>query len=128
MLTDNFDLAMNILSNVEADISLRIGSQYLELKYLKKLYLAIIQKDELAFNKEIVRRIKTYRRNPYTHAVIIDFPTISLIKIATKYGVNYKEHVAEIPEMFLNDNIIVQPEQLELPFSDRISLLLGECN
>lgn len=128
MLTENFDVAAQMLSSVEVDLSPRVGSQYVELKYLKNLYLAIIRRDELAFNSEIVRRIKTYRRNPYTHAVIIDFPAISLIRIAKKHGINYKENVAEIPEMFLNDNIIVRSEQLKLPFSDRISILSNQCN
>ncbi len=123
MLTGNIELAERMLSNTDMDMSPRIGSQYIELKYLKNLYLALIQEDELAFNSEITRRIKMYRRNPYTHAVIIDFPAIALIKIAKRRGISYRGNVAEIPEILLDDNIIIQAERLKLPFSDKISEL-----
>lgn len=121
MLTENLELAERMLSNIDMDVSPRIGSQYVELKYLKNIYLAIIQGDEFAFNSEIIRRIKTYRKNPYTHAVIIDFPVIALIRIAKKYGISYRENVAEIPTILLNDKITIQTEQLKLPFSDEAS-------
>lgn len=118
MINGNFELAEQILSTVEMDMTPRIGSQYTELKYLKNLYVAIIKKDEPLFNNEIVRRIKTYRKNPYTHSVVIDFPLIALIKIAKKYGMSYKENVAEIPAIMLKKEICINTEQLKLPFSD----------
>ncbi len=47
---------------VEMGMTPRAGLQYTELKYLKNIFVAIIQKDELLFNNEIIRRIKTYRK------------------------------------------------------------------
>lgn len=84
------------------------------------LYLAIIQEDESTFNSEIIQRVKTYRKNPYTHAVIIDYPVVALIGIAKKYGISYQEKVTEIPAILLNDKIIIQTERLKLPFSDKV--------
>lgn len=48
---------------VEMGMTPRAGLQYTELKYLKNIFVAIIQKNELLFNNEIIRRIKTYRKN-----------------------------------------------------------------
>lgn len=121
MLTGKLELAERKLSDIDIDLSPQVGSQYVELKYLKNLYLAIIKNDEPTFNREIINRIKIYRKNPYTHAVIIDFPVLALIRIAKKYGLNYQNNVAEIPSILLNEKITIQPECLKLPFSDKIS-------
>lgn len=124
MINGNLELAKQILSTVEADMTPRVGSQYIELKYLKNIFVAIIQKDELSFNNEIVRRIKTYRKNPYTHSVIIDFPLVALIKIAKKHGISYEQNVAEIPAIMLKEEITIDTERLKLPFSDEAFELL----
>lgn len=98
MLAGEHEAAKRLLSTVEADDGPRIGAQYIELKYLKNLYLAIIHRDETAFNEEIARRIRTYRKNPYTHAVVIDFPAAALVRIAGDSGMAYLGSAAEIPQ------------------------------
>lgn len=125
ILVNDFELAEQMLSDIEMDTDARIGSQYIELKYLKNLYLSIIQKNEALFNKEVERRIKTYRRNPYTHAVIIDFPLTSLIKIANKNGIEYWGDVAEVPRTLLSRQFSFSREQLKPPLSNEASTLFG---
>lgn len=125
MLMNDFELAEQMLLDIEMDVDARIGSQYIELKYLKNLYLHIIYKDEALFNEEAERRIKTYRRNPYTHAVIIDFPLTALIKIANKNGIDYWGDVAEVPRTILSHQFSFSREQLKPPLSNEASDLFG---
>lgn len=114
-----------MLSMVEADNEPRTGAQYIDLKYLKNLYLTIIRGDETAFNTEIVRRIKTYRKNPYTHAVVIDFPLVALIRIANRNGIAYLEDVAEIPQIMLTQQFTTSAKCAKPPLSDEVSDLFG---
>lgn len=121
MLAGNFGLAQKMLDNIEKDAIPKIGSQYIEVRYLKSLYLAIIKGDEILFNKLIVKRAETYRHNPYDHAIIIDYPLVALIKIAKKYGIDYNESLAEIPCMMIDRKNTIQREHLKLPFADEAS-------
>lgn len=114
-----------MLSDIEMDMDARIGSQYIELKYLKNLYLSIIRKDEALFNEEAKRRIKMYRKNPYTHAVVVDFPLTALIKIANKNGIDYRGDVAEVPRTLLSHQFSFSREQLKPPLSNEASGLFG---
>lgn len=125
MLMRDFESAEQILSTIEADNEPRIGAQYIDLKYLKSLYLTIIHGDETAFNTEIVRRIKAYRKNPYTHAVVIDFPLVALIRIANRNGIAYLEDVAEIPQIMLTQQFAISERCTKPPLSDEVSGLFG---
>lgn len=125
MLTGDFAAAEKLLSAVPAEDEPRVGSQCLELRYLKKLYLAVIRRDETAFNAEIVRRVKGYRRNPYTHTVVIDFPLVALIKIAGRNGIAYREDVAEIPKAMLAEGFAVPADCPKPPLCDEASALFG---
>lgn len=109
MLTGELEAAERLLSAIEADNEPRLGAQYIDLKYLKNLYLAIIRGDEAAFNAEIVRRVRTYRKNPYTHAVVIDFPAVALVRIAGKNGLAWLGNAAEIPRTMLTGQLAPSP-------------------
>lgn len=125
MLLGDFGTAEQILSTIEADNEPHIGSQYIDLKYLKNLYLAIIWGDEVAFHAEIVRRIRTCRKNPYAHAVVIDFPLAALIRIANQNGIAYSEHVAEIPQAMLTQQFAISAKCTKPPLSEEASKLFG---
>lgn len=125
MLMGDFAAAEQLLSTVEADGEPRVGAQYIDLKYLKNLYLAIIHGDETAFNAEIVRRIRIYRKNPCTHAVVIDFPAVALVKTAVRNGMAYQQRVAEIPEAMLTGRLTVSGCCPMPPLSDEAAELFG---
>lgn len=125
MLMGDFAAAEQMLSSVQADSGPRIGARYIDLKYLKNLYLAIIHGDETSFNAEIVRRIWTYRKNPYTHAVVIDFPAVALVKAAVRSGMSYQQRVAEIPEAMLTGRLTVSGSCPMPPLSDEAAELFG---
>ena len=125
MLMNDFESAEQMLSTIEADNAPRIGAQYIDLKYLKNLYLAIIHGDETAFHDEIVRRIKTYRKNPYTHSVVIDFPLVALIKIANRNGIAYSGQVAEIPQAMLTGQFTTSANCAKPPLSEEVAELFG---
>ena len=125
MLLNDFESAEQMLSTIEADNEPRIGAQYIDLKYLKNLYLAIIHGDETAFNDEIVRRIKTYRKNPYTHSVVIDFPLVALIKIANRNGIAYSGQVSEIPQAMLTQQFTTSAKCTKPPLMEETAEMFG---
>lgn len=126
MLTEDHKAAERLLSTVEAEDKPRIGSQYIDLKYLKNIYLAVIHRDEAAFRAEMVRRVKNYRRNPYTHTVVIDFPLVALIKIAKRNGISYQEDVAEVPKALLAERPVAAT-LLKLPLAEEAAEQFGLC-
>ena len=125
ILLNDFELAEQMLSTIEADHELRIGAQYIDLKYLKNLYLAIIHGDEAAFNDEIVRRIRAYRKNPYTHSVVIDFPLVALIKIANRNGIAYLGYAAEIPQAMLTQQFTTSAKCTKPPLMEEAAEMFG---
>ena len=88
------------------------------MKYLKNLYLAVLQGDDAVFNDEIIRRIKYLRRNPPSHTVAIDFPLVAIVKIAWKSGLCCQVEAAELPEFLLNETCILYRERPKLPLDD----------
>lgn len=125
MLMKDYETAERLLSAIEADDEPRIGSQYIELKYLKNLYLSILRGDEAAFNSEIIRRVKMYRGNPYTHGVVIDFPAVALVKIAGRNGISYLENMAEIPRAMVTGQLAPSPDCPMPPLVDEAARLFG---
>lgn len=107
-----------MLSGIEMDLTLLVGSEYIELKYLKNLYLAVLQGNEAEFNEEIIRRIKTLRRNPPSHTVVIDFPLTAIVKIAGKNGLRCHVEAAELPAFLLNETYVLREENPKLPLSE----------
>ena len=76
--------------------------------------LAIINQDEEAFNEELKKRIKKYRRNMVDYTILFDAVSIAMIKFARRRGMNYTFSVAEIPEYFLDMDIRVDKEKYRL--------------
>lgn len=87
---------------------------YLDARYTKNIMLAIINQDEEAFNEELKKRIKKYRRNMVDYTILFDAVSIAMIKFARRRGMNYTFSVAEIPEYFLDMDIRVDKEKYRL--------------
>lgn len=88
---------------------------YVEDVFLKPLYLAILERDETAFRRELLKRIRKYRNVPLGYLTSVDTVSISLIKFARKRGMKCRIHVIEIPEYYLNENLKIDPETCRLP-------------
>lgn len=83
--------------------------------FLKDIYIAILQKDEKKFNYELLKRIRKLRNNPVGYSTYVDLVSISLIKLAKKYGLNYTFDVIEIPVGFFSDNLEIDRSKYKLP-------------
>lgn len=92
-----------------------VDTYYGHSMYLKEIYQAILEKDEKKLNKALGNRIRTYRKNPADYSTIIDTCSIAMIKLAKRQGMQYRHHVIEIPEYYLNENLKIDPENCRLP-------------
>ena len=90
VFNQNYEKAKELLGNIQADEEVIEGSYYKDFSALKKIYMAIIEKNEKAFNEELQKRIKRYRRN------------------------------IEIPGLFFNDNYKVNKEQVKFNCMDDV--------
>ena len=86
--------------------------------FLKKIYQAILDKNEKAFNEEIEKRIKKYRRNMVGYSTIIDYVSIALIKLAEREGIHCNVDVIEIPKQFFDKELLGKLDIHELPYFD----------
>jgi len=84
-------------------------------RFLKSIYLAILEQNEVMFNEELIKRIKKYRKKPLGYATYIDVVSISMIKFARKLGINFYFNVIEIPPFFLDENNRVDQNIFQLP-------------
>ena len=91
---------------------------YVHPSYLKETYMAIIEHDEKKFNDELVKRIKTYRKNMVGYSVMIDAVSVALIKMAQREGINCTVDVIEIPKQFFDENYAINVEECKLPYYD----------
>ena len=98
----NNERAKELVERIPESVDNSREVYYIEDKFLKKIYLAILQKDENMFNEELVNRIKKLRSNMVGYLTIIDIISICLIKLGNKQGLNCKFNVIEIPEYFVN--------------------------
>lgn len=126
LLCGNLEAASNLLQPIEMDIAVLNGSRYIEMKYLKNLYLAIVEQDEVAFNNELILRVQRFRRNSYDHSVVIDTPGAAMIKLAKQYGIHCNLNFAEYPDALLNQPYIVDPIKFKLPFYDEVIKILDK--
>lgn len=74
---------------------------FIHLPYLKRIYLAMLNGDEQAWNEQLAKRINQYRKRPSDYQPVVDFVSISLIKMAQKLNLQCQFKVEEIPEYFL---------------------------
>lgn len=126
MYQEQYDQAKQIIDAIP-DPTKEQDSQsvyYLSPMFLKYIYLAIINHDEKAFNEELAKRIKKYRRNMVGYSTIIDIVSIALIKMAKKVGIECNVDVIEIPKIFFDESCVIDKEKVKLPFYDEF-LKLG---
>lgn len=89
---------------------------YIRPEYLKKIYSAIINQDEKAFNEEIIKRIKKYRKNMVGYSTIIDIVSVALIKMAEQRGLCCTVDAIEIPKQFFDETYEINKNEIKLPF------------
>lgn len=64
--------------------------------------------DEHAWNEQLAKRINQYRKRPSDYQPVVDFVSISLIKMAQKLNLQYQFKVEEIPEYFFESIHIIE--------------------
>lgn len=115
-----YEKARELLDRVEEDTELVYGSYYTKINCLKRIYMAILDGDETAFNEELMLRIKKYRRNMVGYTTIIDHISVALIKMAQKAGLNYTFDVIEIPKLFFDEAYKIDKEQVKIAYSEEV--------
>ena len=116
IFNQNYEKAKELLDNIQADEEVIEGSYYEAVPALKNIYMAIIEKNERAFNEELQKRIKRYRRNAVGYTTEIDYISVALIKMAKKAGINYTFDVIEIPGSFFDESYEINKEfKLPIP-------------
>ena len=115
MLNEEYDKAQEILNTIPDNPDEKKEVYYTTSPYLKKIYQAIISKNEKDFEAEMLYRIKKYRRYTYDYSFILDTCSIMMIKFARKRGMDYHFDIAEIPKYFLDENNHVDKERFRLP-------------
>lgn len=115
-----YEKARELLDRVEEDTELVYGSYYTKINCLKRIYMAILDGDETAFNEELMLRIKKYRRNMVGWTTIIDYISVALIKMAQKAGINYTFDVIEIPKLFFDEAYKIDKEQVRFAYEEEV--------
>ena len=64
--------------------------------------------DEQAWNEQLAKRINQYRKRPSDYQPVVDFVSISLIKMAQKLNLQCQFKVEEIPEYFFESIHIIE--------------------
>jgi len=118
MLKQKYDDAKKIIDMLPDIVDDSNEVYYVNQKFLKNIYKAIVDGDEKKFNEEIVKRIKKYRRNMVGYSTIIDVVSIALIKMAMKAGIECNVDVIEIPKMFFDESNKIDKDSVKLPFFD----------
>lgn len=91
-------------------------SYYRKETELKPIFESILYSDEKQFNDEILRRIKTYRKNMEGYETYLDIISIALIKVAKSYGIKCDIDVIEIPKIFFENKYNINKENISLPY------------
>lgn len=124
IFNQKYEKAKELLDNIQADEEVVEGSYYKDYSALKNIYMAIIEKNEKAFNEELQKRIKRYRRNMVGYTTKIDYISIALIKLAKKAGIHYTFEVIEIPGLFFDENYQINKEQVKFNCMDEVMEVL----
>ena len=101
------------------------GSLYEARKYVKPIFSTIISGNEKAFNEEISKRIRRYRKKMDEYSPIIDYPSIALIKVAKLYGIQCNVNAVEITECFLEPIDLSIFENLHIPLEEEVIQILN---
>lgn len=124
VFSGEYDRAAALLAEVEEDDSLEEGSLYLEPPCLKRIYNALLEKDETGFHEELARRIKKYRRNMAGYSPVIDTVSVALVKLADRAGLCCRLDVIEVPKLFFRPEHHIPKETLRPPLWEEIAAAL----
>ena len=108
MLYENYAKAKELLLMDTEESNESQEAYFIHLPYLKKIYLAMLNGDEHAWNEQLAKRINQYRKRPSDYQPVVDFVSISLIKMAQKLNLQYQFKVEEIPEYFFESIHIIE--------------------
>ena len=108
MLYENYAKAKELLLMDTEEPNESQEAYFIHLPYLKKIYLAMLNGDEHAWNEQLAKRINQYRKRPSDYQPVVDFVSISLIKMAQKLNLQYQFKVEEIPEYFFESIHIIE--------------------
>ncbi len=111
----DLELARKLVEQLPDNVEDNREVYFYDDKFLKKIYLAILDKDEVRFNDELLNRIKKLRKNPVGYLTYVDIVSISLINLAKKQGLNYNFDVIEIPKYFFSDDFKIDTDKYMLP-------------
>ena len=108
MLYENYAKARELLLMDTEELDESQEAYFIHLPYLKRIYLAMLNGDEQAWNEQLAKRINQYRKRPSDYQPVVDFVSISLIKMAQKLNLPCQFQVEEIPEYFFETIPIVE--------------------
>lgn len=100
MLCEDYKKAKELLAMDTEEPDENQESYFIHMPYVKKIYFAILNGDENALNEQLAKRINQYRKRPSDYQPVVDFVSISLIKMAQKLNLQYQFQVEEIPKYF----------------------------
>jgi len=118
MYNKEYDKAKEILDQITDSPDDSKEVYYVASEFLKPIYMAIINNDEKAFNEELAKRIKKYRKNMVGYSTIIDVTSVALIKIAARSGVVCTVDTIEIPKQFFGKDLAALKSDCKLPYYD----------
>lgn len=118
MYNKEYDKAKEILDQITDSPDDSKEVYYVASEFLKPIYMAIINNDEKAFNEELAKRIKKYRKNMVGYSTIIDVTSVALIKIAARSGIACTVDTIEIPKQFFGKDLTVLKSDCKLPYYD----------
>lgn len=101
MLNEEYEKAKKLLLAYTEEPDESQEPYFIHMPYVKKIYFAILSRDENEFNEQLAKRINKYRKRPSDYQPVIDTTSIALIKMANKLGLQHKFRVEEIPDYFL---------------------------
>ena len=85
---------------------------YFDKRYMKDLYLSILDKNEKAFNEALMTRIKNVRKG---YIMPVDVVSTAMIKFASENGISYNFDVIEIPRKLINGEITIDTDKYKFP-------------
>lgn len=120
MYHQKYDQAKIILGQLEDAPDESKEIYFVNIKFLKNIYMAIIEHNEEKFNKELEKRIRKYRKNMVGYSTIIDVVSVALIKIAEREGIKCTVDVIEIPKQFFDKTCMINKDEVKLPYYNEL--------
>jgi len=113
----DFEKTRSLLSETGTEFDLSNPNKLWISEEERSIIQAIIDKDDKALYKALVRHIKKYRKWPVGYSTFIDVRSVAYIKLAHHCGINCELNIIEIPKMFFDDALCkIDVKEIKLPF------------